>query len=222
MAGWRSVWFKAFCVLGFILAINVVTAPAANAASAGAKRYISTVGKSVVKALAVTSPTTRARRFHGVFNRYANVKAVAQFALGKYSKKLTGAQRSEYYRLSKRYIVNTLFEGLYGVQVERVDITGCGGSGRFEVVATNFVLATGENYPVKWRLVRRGRSYQIVDLNVFGIWFALIHRTEFSHIISAGGGKPTVLLAHLRKKSTQPGPRPPGAATRSNNNGSNR
>ena len=189
-----------------LLMLALVVAPMAMATKAGAgehgaKRYISRVGQSVVKALAVSSPAARARRFHGVFNRYANVRAVAQFALGKYRRRLKQSERSEYYRLSKRYIINTLFEGLYGVQVKRVEITGCSTTGRFKVVNSNFVLSTGENYPVRWRLLRRGKSFRIVDLNVFGIWFALLHRTKFANIISAGGGDPEILMNHLRKNA---------------------
>ncbi len=188
-----------------LLAAWMFWLPAAPAAAQvkRAETFIKNVGVRIVAALSAPTTEARTRRFYGVFDRYANVGAVAEFSLGKYSGKMTGAQRSEYLRLAKRYIVDTLLGGLYGYQIKGVEVTGITEQGRFLTVSSRFIFPDNSSSPVKWRLLKTGGSFRIVDLNVYGIWFALRHRTEFVGIISYANGDTEALIKHLKKKTGQ-------------------
>ena len=49
------------------------------------------------------------------------------------------------------------------------------------------------------RLVKRGDSFRIFDVNVDGIWLASTQKTNFVAVLKKNNGQITALLDYLRK-----------------------
>jgi len=184
--GWRVGVFV-LVLLGFTLA---APQPAMAGNCPAAANLIKREGVRGVAALSAGSMN----RFRAIFVRNSDMRRIANTALGRYARRIRGAKRRQYYALARRYILKTLMAPLARIKPRKLEVTGCRQTGSMAIVSSTLILKNGNTYPVKWR-VRRNR---VVDLNVFGIWLALHHQSEFSSIMSANGGDVNALLRHLR------------------------
>jgi phospholipid transport system substrate-binding protein len=90
--------------LGGLLLAAMFGMPAPALANTPAEDYVTGIAENVM-ALANTGqkgPALRAK-FAALMNRYINLKSIADFALGPYSKKLPAAKRAEFYDLVSNY-----------------------------------------------------------------------------------------------------------------------
>lgn len=165
-------------------------APVSAGSCPAAAQLIERAGGDGVAALAAGSM----QRFRAIFRRNADMRRIAQFALGRYSRRLKGSERRQYFRLAQSYVLDTLLEPLSAVRPARLEVNGCQKTGGEALVNSTLVLKGGRTYPVKWRV----RGSKVVDISVFGIWLAIQHRTKFAGIMSANRDDATALLAYLR------------------------
>jgi phospholipid transport system substrate-binding protein len=145
------------------------------------------------------SDAQKAGRFAAVLSANADLRRIATFALGKYNRKVRGAQRAQYQSLVRRFIMNVYFTRLNEFSrgtTGKVTVTGSKVRSKDIIVSSNIVFANGRTIPVKWRLTKGVRLF---DLSVSGIWLALEQRSVFVSIISRNNGDVKPLLDHLRK-----------------------
>ncbi len=144
----------------------------------------------------------REQAFRGLLTAGFDVKTIGRFALGRYWRKATEAERAEYGRLFEDLIVATYARQLSsyagaGLKVEGVRQQ----NGKSALVASRFLRAEGEPIRLDWRLLRRGDTWRIVDVVVEGMSMALSQRSEFKAVIRGNGGRVEALLEKLREKT---------------------
>jgi ABC-type transporter MlaC component len=124
--------------------------------------------------------------FASVLGHYADVNAIAMFALGQYRDALPASRRSEYVANTRRYISRFLVEN----------------SGPFKN-SPNLTIETCDANLVETSLDGRSRMLwrlsggRIRDVRVSGMWLALELRSKFTNILRRNRGDMSALLDFL-------------------------
>lgn len=150
------------------------------------------------------SADQREQEFRRLLIERFDVPRIGRFVLGRYWRKATSGQRTEYNRLFEDMIVATYSRRLENYAGETLKVGGARQINEKGVAVSSRILrAGGAPIVVEWRL-RRGRdSWRIVDVVVEGVSMALTQRSEFKAVVSSSGGRIEGLLAKLREKAAQ-------------------
>ena len=188
--------------LGGLLLAAMLGMPAPALANTPAEDYVTGIAENVM-ALANTGqkgPALRAR-FAALMNRYINLKSIADFALGPYSKKLPAAKRAEFYDLVSNYAA-ALFvyyvDDFRGTELEIVSTTK---QGRFTVIQS-VIKGKGGREQVRWRLSSSGGGYRVSDVNLKGVWLTISMKDRFSKVLKSSKGDFGPLFAELKEAET--------------------
>ena len=146
----------------------------------------------------------REQAFRGLLTAGFDIETIGRFVLGRYWRKATEAERTEYGRLYEDLIVATYSRQLSSYAGETLKVEGVRQrDGKSVLVASRFLRAQGEPVRLDWRLLRRGDTWRIVDVVVEGMSMALSQRSEFKAVIRGNGGRVEALLEKLREKTRQ-------------------
>ena len=158
--------------------------------------------KRVARDLAAAARTKSATPIERVINRYADVRAIGRFSLGRYAKSLRASQRSIYHRGMVRFMARYAASQVPKYPVRNVRIANRSFPYRGHIgVDSRVTLRNGASYDVKWLLVRRGRSFKVRDVEVFGFRMKELLRALFvDHIEDKSkGGSVRALVAVLSR-----------------------
>ena len=160
------------------------------AAECAAEKFVTNAGKAMMGAARSHSPAV----FAGVASRYADLGAIALFALGPHRKDLPPSRRGEYVTLTRGFIGRFLAGHAAKFNGTGIRIVECNGSGKTMTVAVR--LTGGQR--VIFRLHYTGKTYIVRDLSVSGVWLAQQLRSNFVGVIRKNGGDVAALLRYLR------------------------
>lgn len=174
------------------------------ALAASADEFIRITGKRAFDTLGGgVSESERATRFRAILTDTFDLPTIARFVIGRYWRRATKSQRSEYVALFEEFVVQAYsnrFKDLTGksfVVKQARELTA-----RDKLVSTEVLIAAGKPpLRVNWRVRGPGSGYRIVDVMVEGVSMSVTHRDEFAAVIRSHGGKVEGLLAALRRKT---------------------
>lgn len=176
---------------------------AADQPTTGAQRFIDTVARRGIGFLSDASMTLSQQRsaFRTLLRDSFDLDTVARFALGKYWRVATPAQRAEYQRLFERQIVDVYTERFSSYDGQQLKTTVSRKIDETDTLVSSMIVPKngGEKIKVDWRVRRTGGSYRVVDVVVEGVSMGQTQRSDFASVIQRGGGDIGVLLDHLRK-----------------------
>ena len=193
-------------VVGFALAVASVPGQGLAAGfEADARTFIESLAGDAVRSLTTgeISRGERIQRFRKLFNQRFAVKAIGKWVLGRYWKRATESQRSEYQKLFENLMVVTYVDRFARYAGESLKVTkvlaGKGGQG----TVFSEIRDPAEDTPVRvdWRVASDGKVFKVVDVVVEGSSLSNTLRSEFASIIRRNGGKIAGLLDELRKKT---------------------
>jgi phospholipid transport system substrate-binding protein len=156
--------------------------------------YMRQVGKELLAAhRSGTVPS-----FLRVVQRYADVPAIAEAALGKYSDKIKTDQRSRYQRgvavyMSRYFALQSRDYTVAKYEVGEATVD----SNKDVIVNTKVYLMTGQSYNVGWRLVWKGGKYKIRDAKILGFWLTSFQRSDFTNYLDKRNGDINKLIVAL-------------------------
>ena len=125
---------------------------------------------------------------------------IGKFALGRYNRQLTSAQRSEYNSLFSKMIVSVYTARFQEYSGQTVSVTGARKDEKSGDILVNSLInqpSGGQPVPVDWRI----RNGKVIDVIVTGVSMSVTQRDDFASVISQGNGKIDALLAYLRQKA---------------------
>jgi phospholipid transport system substrate-binding protein len=140
--------------------------------------------------------------FDSLFTKYFDIKGIAKFALGRYWKLATPAQKTEYTSLFHGVIVGMYSERLREYSGEKFTIQNTKMVSEKDAVVSG-ILVSSKAAPAKvdWRLRNRDGVWRIMDVSVENVSMALTQRSEFASVIERRGGKVEALLSVLRTRA---------------------
>lgn len=173
-------------------------------ADATTEEYVRTNANDVLASLNAPGLTTaeRRERFQAYMDEFTNLDAVAKFVIGKYSKRFTPEEMDAYLATFRAYalaVYEFYFNEYRGRDVKVMGSTDR--NARDSIVDTEIVRSDGQELEVRWRVLNRGGTYQVVDvaLNAEGnlIWLAIEQQAQFLSILDQNNGSVDALNAKI-------------------------
>jgi len=177
------------------LALPLALTPSLVFAATSAESYVAKVGNGVIAAARANSVS----QFRSLLKSNADIAAIAIYSLGPYRKSLTNDVKAEYYSLVENYIARVFQQYAKKLAGQGLEVQGTKDAGDSVLVKSVLNMGGGGSVPVTWRLVKRGSSFRIFDVNVDGIWLASTQKTNFVSVLKKNNGQISALLDYLRK-----------------------
>lgn len=176
------------------LALPLALTPSLAFAASAAESYVTKVGNGVIAAARNNSVS----QFRSLLRSNADIAAIAIYSLGPYRKSLTNDVKAEYYSLVEGYIARVFQQNAKKLAGQGLEVKGTKDAGDSVLVRSVLNMGGGGSMPVTWRLVKRGGSFRIFDVNVDGIWLASTQKTNFVSVLKKNNGEMSALLDYLR------------------------
>ena len=189
--------------LALVLATTFSIGAVAQKAQADTEEFIASLGDRALQVLVVDSQseTERENAFRELLSEGFDLRLIGRYALGRYWRRATAEQRSEYAKLFEDFIVETYVARLGEYSGETLTVVSSRPDDQDTIVTSEIVREGRPPIRVDWR-VRRGEGEpKIIDVVVEGVSMLLTQRDEFASVIQRSGGNVEGLLARLREKS---------------------
>lgn len=162
----------------------------AQAEKCPAASFILSTSEAFDRASRSNSPTA----FASAAARYADLRALSMFALGRFRKDLPRNREAEYLELTRQFIGRTLKKHGSGFHGTTLTITDCVSASGGLVVSAR----SSSGSKIIFRLARAGSGYTVKDVNMKGVWLAQQMRSTFVGTIDRTGSIDG-LLAYLKR-----------------------
>ena len=165
------------------------------------ERYVERVARQALSIITSNRTTAwKKQRFRTLAVTSAHIPSIALFSLGQYVGDLPRSRRQTYFALVERFVAGLFVTYLDTFKGNRVEIIGSIRRPRSEFIVTSrVVFADGRSLPLKWRVITRRGRYWIFDVQVRGIWLAVLQRSTFISMIRKVRGDMNAFLDALRK-----------------------
>ena len=171
----------------------------------GAEQFILSLADDATSSLTSETLTEKARQkqFRGLLNSYFDINGIGKWVLGRYWRKTSKNERLEYLVLFENLVVGTYANRFNKYKKEKLTVKSSSRRGKFALVKSQINRDKQKPIRIEWRVTRPNVNYKIFDITVEGVSMIQTQRSEFSSVIRRNGGKISVLLAALRKKTTK-------------------
>ena len=188
------------CCLVVLMAV-----PGARAENHGdeAGGFITSMADKAIAALTEEgiSREQRVARFRGLLKENFAVRSIGRWVLGRYWRKATFAERSEYLKLFENLIVTSYVDRFERYSGETLTVVKTVVKKDGDAIVYSQITRSQGVKPVNvgWRVRVNKGKYMIVDVIVEGISMGQTQRSEFASVIRKNGGNVNGLLVELRK-----------------------
>lgn len=170
----------------------------------GAIKFVSELAQNGIDILSNTnnSAEQREKSFRELLHDNFDMKTIARFALGRYWKVSSKAEKKEYLGLFENMIINVYSKRFSEYNGQIITVKTARLSGKADaLVSSEIKSGNGPKIHVDWRVrKKKNGTFKVIDIVIEGVSMSLTQRSDFASVIQRGGGKVEVLLAHLRPK----------------------
>lgn len=179
-----------------LLAVVLVGFAAGAARAETATAFMQRAANELIAANRAQSPTA----YGSALRKYGDLPGIGLSALGNYAGALPKQDRPLFYNGLVNFISRYVASQSATYAVDRATILGQGEEDANGVsVETRVWLKNGQNYDVRWRLMRSGASYKIRDAQVLGQWVSPYMADLFQKYIAENGGSSKALIIALNR-----------------------
>ena len=179
----------------------------ADDAAAGAESFIEVLATEAGKSLASTDigTTERRKRFRKIMLKNFAFKRIARWALGRYWRRATSAERNEYLKLFEDMLVMVYADRFASYSGETLNVESSEVRGENDIlVRSKIVRSEGQkSVSIAWRLSKDkldNGAFKIIDIMVEGMSMGITQQKEFSSVIRKNGNGVQGLLDELKKR----------------------
>lgn len=168
---------------------------------AGAQNFVDGMTKRGLGFLsnADLSDAQRKVEFKKLLQDSFDMKTIARFALGRYWRSASDAEKKEYVSLFQKMVVDVYAQRFSEYNGQTLTVGDARGEGQNDAIVTSKISSPGSSdVTVDWRVRYKDGRYKVIDVIVEGVSMGLTQRSDFSSVIQRGGGQVSALLEHLR------------------------
>ncbi len=196
---------RPFIAAFFAVTFLSLSAYAQDARAENAERFIADLGDRALQVLVVDtqSDDERIGAFRSLLNEGFDLPLIGRYALGRYWRRATPDQKSEYAQLFEDFIVRTYAARLGQYSGETLKVVSSRADNKDMIVTSEIVRDDQPAIRVDWRVRESDSGPKIVDVVVEGVSMLLTQRDEFASVIQRSGGNVEGLLTRLRDSTTE-------------------
>jgi len=170
-----------------------VALQAGNAAAASpeaARSLVQNVSSQVIELIKQPgAAASKAPQLKAIMEQNLDMRQVAGFALGRYARGASPAQRDRYVAVYSDYVARVYSNRFSEYGGETITVKGAQDVGRKGIFVNSTVNFNGQTVNIGWQVrENRAGALKIVDINVDGLSMAESQRSEFTRMISEMGG----------------------------------
>jgi phospholipid transport system substrate-binding protein len=167
-----------------------------------ARAFIQSVADRGIGFLSAKDTTLDAQKksFRALLRESFDLTIIGRFALGKYWRVATPAERVEYQRLFEKMVVDIYTERFSSYDGQTLTVVDAKPANDTDVMVTTHIVPKNgsEKINVDWRVRRGPQGLKIVDVVVEGVSMSVTQRSDFASVIGRGNGDISVLIDHLK------------------------
>lgn len=153
-----------------------------------ARAFVQNVSNDILALIRSPAPqATKRAEFMAAMERYANLRQVAGFALGRYQRTIPDALKPRYIEAFKRFVAATYVDRFGEYAGETITVGGARPTNDGYMVETT-VNSGPQSYTVLWDISDRSGDLRVEDFVMEGISMAQSQRGEFTSLIDSYGG----------------------------------
>jgi len=185
-----------------LAAIMIVSSPAR--ASEASETFVEQNANQALEVLNDPDLDTEARTetFSEFMDKFADLEAVSRFVIGRYVRKFDDAQMARYTEAFRAYALSVYQAELDRYRGNELEVTGSfDRSERDSIVNSVIRRPDGEDFDIRWRVLKREEGFQVVDvaLNQDGnlLWLAIEQRAQFTDLLDRTNGSFDALMERI-------------------------
>lgn len=174
--------------------------------SAGAQSFIDNLSKRALNFLSDSEMTQaqKVSKFENLLDDSFDMKTISRFSLGRYWRVSSKQQRTEYYELFRRMVLDVYSKRFSEYAGQSFETGAVRKAGPSDYIVTSMIIDAEGDHPsvqVDWRVRYKNDRYQVIDIIVEGVSMAVTQRSDFSSVIQRGGGDVQALINHLKSRN---------------------
>ncbi|MEO0549279.1 MAG: ABC transporter substrate-binding protein [Pseudomonadota bacterium] len=116
-----------------------------------------------------------------------DVRAIARFTLGRYAKSVETEKADQYAVAFEDYLRRQIETNAHRLQGISMTVTKTVHRNDRDAIVTTLIETGDDRLTLRWRMLRRGENWQVVDLEFSGIWLAIEQRAQITAILDRPG-----------------------------------
>jgi len=187
-----------------IAASKVETPPPSPEDIAEATLFVRDLADETIAALSdeTLAEDMRREHFRALIERGFASDYISKVVVGRYWRKMTVEQRTDYLSLFHTFMLDSLMSRLSVFNDEYLDILGHSSTKKGDIFILSQIVTASESYNVDWRVRRMDGVYQIIDVRLEGISMVITNHEEVTSIAFTDGIEG--LLQSLRDRTNTP------------------
>jgi phospholipid transport system substrate-binding protein len=188
----------------------VLSLPADAAAGVNAEAFIRRLGDRTLALL--DEPITPQEKLQGLkqlLDESTDLELIAKLVLGRYWRQATAPQQTEYLRLFKELVMQTMAERMSWYNGQTFEIIGGKPIDERDTMVSSRILRPSGKPPilVDWRVREANGAYLLIDILAEGVSLVVTQRSEAADVISQRGidGLLGDMRTRLAKRDALPG-----------------
>lgn len=118
-----------------------------------------------------------------------NVEAIARFTLGRHAGRLEEGEKDRFTEAMSDFIRRQIDQQAEQLSAVDVEIIRTVERNARDAIVTTRVHGTDDPLTLRWRVIERGGTWSVVDLEFAGIWLAIEQRAQVDAILARPGAK---------------------------------
>lgn len=128
---------------------------------------------------------------------YLNIDMIARFTLGQHVRSLSDQDVERFSTALDTFLRQQITRHASAAEDVSVEIIQTSARNARDAIVVSRVTGFGDPLTLKWRLIERGGTWSIVDLEVQGIWLAIEQRAQIDALLSRPGATIDDVIAQL-------------------------
>ncbi len=169
--------------------------------AAAAQALVRRVSDDVLTLIRSTSAEAEKKaEFTAIMDRYANMRQIAGFALGRYARTMPGSLKSRYVEAFKRFVSATYVKSFSEYSGETITVGTARPTRNGYTVDTTVERGSQPSLDIRWELSDRSGQPLVEDFVIEGISMATSQRGEFTALIDSYGGDLEKFVQYLESR----------------------
>ena len=202
------IYNQRFYLIGVLMLIMAMAVqPSSSRAEVSgdkAEAFISGLAAQAIEAMTMSnvSQDERVSRFRVLLNENFAVKTIARYVIGRYWKRATASEKTEYIDLFQELLAVSYVNRFSEYAGENLNVVKSSVSSAKDAMVYSQIVREGtQPISVDWQVRSKDNvTFKIIDIKVEGVSLGQTQKSEFSSVIRQNGGKVEGLLAVLRKR----------------------
>lgn len=182
---------KSVLVSSVFLGLSAMTTVSASAASANLQPA------ALVEQAAYDLEQAKGEAIADTVLSYLNVDMIARFTLGQHARSLSDDDIQRFSGALDLFLRQQIARHASTVEALSVEVIQTSARNARDAIVVSRVTGLGDPLTLKWRVIERGGTWSVVDLEVQGIWLAIEQRAQIDALLSRPGATIDDAIAQL-------------------------